>query len=111
MNKYHYYGPFKTWIQCFLKVKQALGYKYLAEAEGLKRFDRFTVEKFNSAKTMTKEIVMEWCTKAPYEKQKNLCARASMIRQFAIYLNNLGINAYVIPKNHFKPGERYLSGF
>lgn len=108
MNKHNYCGPFKTWIQNFLQVKQALGYKYLTEAEGLKRFDRFTVEKFNSANTMTKEIVMAWCTKSSYEKQTNLCARASIIRQFAIHLNNLGINAYIIPKNHFKPGEKYI---
>jgi integrase len=108
MNKYNYYGPFKTWIQGFLELKQALGYKYLTEAAGLKRFDRFTVEKFNSATTMTREIVMVWCTKTSYEKQENLCARASMMRQFAIYLNNLGMNAYIIPKNHFKSGERYV---
>jgi len=108
MNKHNYCGPFKTWIQNFVQVKQALGYKYLTEAEGLKRFDRFTVEKFNSANTMTKEIVMAWCTKMPYEKQSNLCSRASLIRQFAIYLNNLGINAYIIPKNCFKSGEKYV---
>jgi len=108
MNKYIYYGPFKTYIHDFIELKQAVGYKYFAEAEHLKRFDTYTLEQHSSSKTLTREIVMEWCTKKPYEKQENLCARASIIRQFAIYIDNLGVNAYVIPKNHFKSGERYV---
>jgi len=43
MNKYTYYGPFKTLIQDFIKLKQAIGYKYFTEAEHLKRFDTFTL--------------------------------------------------------------------
>lgn len=108
MNNFNYQGPFKTSIQNFLDVKQAVGYKYLSEASCLKRFDRFLVENYRSASALTKEIVMEWCTKKPYEKQENLCARASVIRQFSIYLDNLGIDAYVIPKKHFKSGEKYI---
>jgi len=108
MNKYTYYGPFKTYIQDFIELKQAVGYKYFTEAGHLKRFDTFTIEKYNSANALTKEIVMEWCSKNSYEKQENLLGRASIIRQFAIYIDNLGINAYVIPKNHFKSGERYI---
>ncbi len=108
MNNPNYYGPFKMHIQNFVEVKKALGYKYLAEALCLKRFDKFLIEKYNSASALTKEIVMAWCSKKPHEKQENLCSRASVIRQFAIYLDNLGINAYVIPKNHFKSGEKYV---
>lgn len=106
MNKYN--GPFKTHIQNFVEVKQALGYKYLTEAACLKRFDRFTVENYKSASALTRAIVMAWCTKKLYEKQENLCARASVIRQFAAFLDNHGIEAYVIPKNHFKSGEKYV---
>ena len=35
MNKYN--GPFKTHIQNFVEVKQALGYKYLVEASKILR--------------------------------------------------------------------------
>ena len=108
MNKYIYYGPFKTYIQYFVELKQAIGYKYLSEERFLKRFDTFTLEKYPSENLLTKEIVMHWCTKKSYEKQENLCSRASIIRQFAIYIDNLGANAYIIPKNHFKSGEQYI---
>ena len=37
MNKYIYYGPFKTIIQNFIELKQSIGYKYLTEAGHLKR--------------------------------------------------------------------------
>lgn len=108
MLKYNYCGPFKTYIQDFIELKQAVGYKYFAEAQHLRRFDTFTLNNYSSANTLNKEIVMEWCTKKPYEKQENLCARASIMRQFAIHINNFGVNAYIIPKSHFKSGERYV---
>ena len=108
MNKYTYYGPFKTLIQDFIELKQAIGYKYFAEAEHLKRFDTFTLQQHRCASILTKEIVMQWCTKTSYEQQANLCARASVIRQFAMHINNLNHNAYVIPKNYFKHGRKYI---
>jgi len=108
MNKHIYYGPFKTYIQDFVELKQAIGYKYLSESGHLKRFDTFTLDKYYLANALTKEIVLDWCTKKSYEKQKNLCSRASVIRQFALYIDNLGTTAYIIPKNYFKTGERYI---
>ena len=36
MNKHTYYGPFKILIQDFIELKQAIGYKYFAEAGALK---------------------------------------------------------------------------
>lgn len=109
MSKFNFSGPFKIHIQNFLEVKQALGYKYIAEALHLKRFDKYTCVRYSSARILTKEIVMEWCSRKPYERQKNLCVRASIVRQFAIYLDNQGIEAYVIPKHHFSSNEKYVS--
>jgi len=108
MNKYIYSGPFKNYIQDFIELKQSIGYKYISEADHLRRFDKFTLEKYSTVDTLTKEIVIDWCTKKSYEKQKNLCSRASVIRQFAIYLENIEADAYIIPKNYFKSGERYV---
>ncbi len=109
MNKYIYYGPFKTMIQDFIELKQSMGYKYFTEAEHLKRFDTFTLQQHASATVLTKEMVMQWCAKKSYEKQENLCSRASMIRQFAAYMNDLQEGtSYIIPKNYFKSGEKYV---
>ena len=108
MNKYTYCGPFKILIKDFIELKQAIGYQYFTEAGCLKRFDAFTLQQYHDANTLTKEIVMQWCSKKSYEQQANLCSRVSVIRQFAIHLNNLNLGAYVIPKNHFKRGRKYI---
>jgi integrase/recombinase XerD len=108
MNKHCYYGPFKLYLQEFIELKQSLGYKYLSEAKHLKRFDTFTIENYRSSNYLTKEIVLDWCTKKSYEKQENLCARASIIRQFGKFLDSAGIDTYILPKNYFKSGEPYV---
>lgn len=108
MKTYTYHGPFKIHILGFIELKQAVGYKYFAEAAHLKRFDTFTCKRHGLATVLTKDIVMQWCTKQPYEKQQNLCARASVMRQLALYLNNVGDNAYILPKKYFKNGEKYV---
>ncbi len=51
--------------------------------------------------SLTKEIVLEWCSKKTYEAQANQSSRASIIRQFGKYLDSIGIKAYVLPKGYY----------
>lgn len=83
MNNIIYKGPFKEHIINHIKLKKAIGYKYDTEAIHLKRFDKFIQEKYPDANELTKEIILDWCNKKPYEAQANQCSRASIIRQFA----------------------------
>src|SRR5262249_7641738 len=108
MSKIFYEGPFKDHIQNHIELKQAVGYKYDAEAKHLKRFGRFTNEKYSSATVLTKEIVLDWCNKKTYEAQANQCSRASIIRQFGKYLDSIGVKAYIIPKGYYPTEEKYL---
>lgn len=108
MNKIEYSGPFKLHLKNHIELKQAIGYKYIAEANNLKRFDRFTMDKYPDAKTLTKEIVMDWCSKKPYEAQENRRTRASIIRQFAKYLESLGVEGYIIPNGYYPKEEKYI---
>lgn len=108
MNKIIYKGPFKDHIENYVKLKQAVGYKYDAEASHLKRFDRFTLEKYPEIIVLTKEIVLDWCTKKPYEAQANQLGRASIIRQFGKYLDSIGVKAYIIPKGYYPAEKRYI---
>ena len=107
MNKINYTGPFAKYIKDHVELKQAVGYKYIAEAEHLKRFDIFTLEHYSSAKTLTRTIVLDWCSKKSYEAQANQCGRASIIRQFSKYLDNIGIEAYIIPKGFYPVESQY----
>lgn len=103
-----YQGPFKDYIHEFVQLKQAVGYKYDAEAEHLKRFDEFTLEKYPKASTLTKEIVLHWCCKKSHEKRATQQNRASMMRQFGRYLDSIRVKAYIIPKNYYPKEKQYM---
>lgn len=108
MNEIIYEGPFKNHIQDHVELKQAVGYKYDTDADHLKRFDRFTLEKYPYASVLTKEIVLDWCSKKTYEAQANQCTRASTIRQFGKYLDSIEVQAYIIPKGYYPTEEQYV---
>lgn len=108
MRNIHYKSYFKEHLKNFVELKQAVGYKYFTEASHLERFDRFILEKYPDATVLTKELVLDWCTKKTYEAQANQCSRASMIRQFGKYLDSLEIKVYVIPKGYYPVEKQYI---
>ena len=108
MTNIFYTSFLKEHLQNHVKLKQAVGYKYNTEAEHLQRFDRFISEYYPDVITLTKDIVLDWCSKKTYEAQANQCARASTIRQFAKYLDSIGIKAYILPNSYYPTEEQYL---
>ncbi len=108
MNDIVYSGPFKDHIKRFVDLKQAVGYKYHAEAALLKRFDTFTIKRGHTAEKLTRQIVVDWCKKQSYESQANQNARASVLRQLCTYLVSVGVTAYVIPKGYYPSTARYV---
>ncbi len=108
MKKINYISPFKKHIQDFIELKRAIGYKYDTEAEHLRRFDRFTYERYPKTSELNKEIVIAWCSKKSYETQANQCTRASMIRQFGRYLDSIGEKAYILPKSYYPSERQYV---
>jgi len=108
MDNIIYEGPFKDHIKNHIELKQVIGYKYEAEAGNLKRFDKFTFDKYQKATVLTKEIALDWCSKKTYEAQANQCSRVSSIRQFGKYLDSIGIKAYIIPKGYYPTAEQYI---
>lgn len=102
-----YKGPFKEHLQNHVELKKAVGYKYDAEIRHLKRFDQFTLEKHPGAIDLTKEIILDWCGKKTYETQTNRSSRASIMRQFAKYMDSVGANAYILPKGYYPKGQQY----
>lgn len=108
MKNYLFSGPFAEHIKNHVRLKQAIGYKYKTEAKHLLRFSAFTAKKYPEASILSKKIVLEWCAKKNYEAQANQCARASILRQFAMYMENIGIGAYVLPKGYYPTEQQYV---
>lgn len=103
-----YKSHFKDHLRNYIELKKAVGYKYETEADCLKRFDRFILQKHPGATVLTKEIVLDWCCKKNYEARANQLGRVSMIRQFGKYLDSIGIKAYIIPKGYYPKEEKYI---
>jgi integrase/recombinase XerD len=103
-----YLGPFKNYLKSHIELKRALGYKYETNSKQLMCFDRFTIQKYPKARALTKEIVLEWCSKRTYEAQANQLSRASLIRQLGKYLDSIGIKAYVLPKGYYPSKKKYM---
>jgi integrase len=108
MNNPIYTSPFKDHFQNYVDLKRASGYTFDEEAIHLKRFDTFILEKYQETTDLTKEIVLDWCSKKTYEAQANQRARASTIRQFGNYLDSIGIKSYILPNGYYPRESQYM---
>jgi integrase/recombinase XerD len=90
-----YQGIFSELLKKFVAFKQSLGFKYNNEADELYRFSVFSTKFALTEPKLTKEIVLEWNARRPGEGVKNVQRRAYCLRQFAIYLNSMGVDSYI----------------
>lgn len=93
-------GEFKNLLRDFIEHKRALGYKYTSISESLRRFSSFTLKYKVKNKVLSKEIVLDWTAKKKSESVKTWEHRASDLRQFALYLKDLGYEVYIPEKKH-----------
>jgi integrase/recombinase XerD len=108
MCNHIFVGPFAECIENHVKLKRAVGCKYRSQAANLLQFSKYTAEKYPNSKALTKEIVLDWCSKKSHETQANQCTRVSVIRQLSLYMNNLGMDAYILPKGYYPAGKQYV---
>lgn len=99
---------FKGHLKDFLQQKRAVGFPYQSSELKLKAFDRFCVKYYPRETKLTKEIAMHWAEQLPDEHVNTLIRRITPTRQFAKYLNSVGIEAYVIPSGIPAKGIRYV---
>lgn len=95
MNDY-FYGPFAGLLHDFVNFKRSMGFKYQKESAYLKQFSEFCVKEGLTDPVLTKELSDAWCSKKPYEQQKNgTDQRVTCLRQFALYLVSIGYDAFI----------------
>ncbi|RLD70596.1 MAG: hypothetical protein DRI87_08105 [Bacteroidetes bacterium] len=93
----NYEAVFAELLTDFVVFKHSLGYKYDAEADELYRFSKFSTTFKISEPKLSKDMVQTWSAKRPNEGNKNNRRRISTLRQFALYLNSIGQQAYIPP--------------
>jgi integrase len=92
-----YQGPFSTLCVDFINYKRSLGRKYISEAQGLKRFDQFTILMDYKTNILSKELVDKFVELQPTETPRNREIRRTLMKEFALFLTSLGYAAYIHP--------------
>ncbi|WP_186673946.1 tyrosine-type recombinase/integrase [Sporosarcina sp. BP05] len=108
MNPYSYNSKHQKYIEDFLELKQALGFDYKMGKYWLYVFDKFCISEFPESTFISKDIVLKWVNLRPGEHINNLQQRIHYIRQLALYMNQTGTEAYVIPKDYTRKIIRYI---
>jgi len=86
----------------FVDQKRALGYQYKDSFNHLTRLANFIVARFPFATTLSKELVLAYCTRNDNESWQSVLSRSIVTREFAKYLCSLGEEAYILPKGFVK---------
>lgn len=101
-------GPLQVHLDAFLQQKQTVGFPYKHGTYILQAFDRFCATHFPETQTLTRTVALRWAEQRPEEHVNTLIRRLTPIRQFAKYLNGIGIPAYVLPAGLPRHGVRYV---
>lgn len=104
MKNITFISPLAERFSEFLSGKLALGYKYEAGTNLLKRLDKFCAEFPGGCGTLSKDIVLTWIEKHPMESAATQQKRIKAVRDFASFLIKCGDDAYLLPphKNGYR---------
>jgi integrase len=101
-------GEFRELLEAFVEQKRNLGYKYDVTRESLYRFSLFTLGYSIKNKVLSKQLVTDWTLKRRNESVGYCRHRSSDLRQFTLYLHNLGYNVFIPPKSHKVRRDEYI---
>jgi len=90
-----FHSPLANLMTEFLREKQTCGYRYQRESYELLRLDRFLCRTGLKTAGLPRDIVDEWTAKQAHEKPGTQKLPVIRIRQFALFLRQHGIDAYV----------------
>jgi len=91
-------GVLAPFIFDYINMRKNLGFKSQGPRFSLFAFDAFAKKRGLIQITITKDLADEWCHKRPDEANDTWSHRNCFLRQFGIYLSNLGYETYLPPK-------------
>ena len=103
MKNYEYNSKLAPYISGLIRQKRASGYSYEFEAYILKYFDRFCIEKGYDNGSLSRDLVMAWAEQRPTESKNYRNQRVSFVRQLALYMTSLNMEAYIAPTFESNP--------
>lgn len=98
-NEVTFKSPLKDLIQGFINEKQAVGYSFDKGISMLRCFDSFLCSIPQNSVELTKDVVLQWTNRNPFESASTQAGRISLMRGLAEYMNRIGKTAYIYPKS------------
>jgi len=95
MKNYEYHSQLAPYISGLIRQKLSCGYSYEFEAYMLKYFDWFCIENGYDNGSLSRDLVMAWAEQRPTESKNYRNQRVSCVRQLALYMISLNIQAYI----------------
>ncbi|NSJ27083.1 hypothetical protein G5B11_08925, partial [Blautia glucerasea] len=85
----------------FIEYRRSLGYKYGERiVRAIRELNRYLNEHTtDNTINLTKEQVLGFAAKRENEQPMTQMRREALIRQLAVYLNSVGVPAYVLPEH------------
>jgi len=108
MNKRNIQGVFLPYIENFIKLKHNLGYGASSMERSLRAFDRFAKLKGATRLFISEPLAKEWCAKRKGEANDTWSHRINFLRQFCIYLFNMGFDTYIPQKSPSKHDSNFI---
>lgn len=104
MNR-NFKGIYASLIREFVSLKRSMGFKYIGGEFVLTLFDRFTIERNETAIGITKELSDAWCKERDNESNSYHYRRCYILGAFSSFLNKKR-NPLIYTKNPVI--EKYL---
>ena len=108
MNNLTLQGVFCPYIKDFIAMKRHLGYSAYGMEINLKAFDRFAKSHGVQQVCISEPLALRWCAKRKDEANDTWSHRINYLRQFCIYLLNLGFEVYIPQKPPSKKDEYFI---
>lgn len=100
MNRvFTFHSVLGQYIQNFIEEKQKQGYKYSLQSYLMSRFDIYWKEHGFLFINLTQSALEDWAKKRSCESKEYQYNRICVVREFAKYMNGIGIDSYVLPIN------------
>ena len=94
----------------FIEYRRSLGYKYGERiVRAIRELNRYLNEHTtDNTINLTKEQVLGFAAKRENEQPMTQMRREALIRQLAVYLNSVGVPAYVLPEHQHERCSIYF---
>ena len=108
MSNIRLQGVFYPYIKDFITLKHNLGYSASGMELSLKAFDRFTKSQGVKEICISEALALQWCAKRKNEANDTWAHRINFLKQFCIYLTNMGFDVYIPSKPPSKKDDVFI---